>query len=133
MGPNRNENRLRRYRPRRQAGITAIGFLVLATAFGLLGFAGLKIMPLYLHKMRVGTVLSDVEREMQGTDKNAQGIRLDLESRLYVEGLEIPRENVSISQVRDGYQVHVREENRAQFLSDLWFLVVVDEKVEIRR
>lgn len=133
MGPNRNENRLKHYGPHRQAGITAIGFLVLVCAFGVLGFAGLKIVPLYLNKMRVEKVLSDMEREFQGSGKNAQAIRYELESRLYVEGLEIPRNNVSINPVRNGYQVHVQQENRTQFLSDLWFLVMVDEQVEILR
>lgn len=133
MGPYRTENRLRRYGPHRQAGITAIGFLVLASVFGLMGFAGLKIAPLYINKMRVDSVLTDIEREFQGSGQNAQSIRYELESRFYVEGLEIPRQNVSINPVRNGYQVHVQQENRSQFLSDLWFVVVVDEKVEIRR
>jgi len=133
MGQNRNEDRVRRYRPRNQAGITAIGFLFLAAVFGSLGLAGLKIVPLYLKKLSLDRVLADVERDMQGTAKTAQGIRLELESRFYVEGIQIPRQNVSISQVRDGYQVHVQQENRAEFLADLWFVVLVDEKVEIRR
>jgi hypothetical protein len=133
MGPNRNEDRVRRYRPRRQAGITAIGFLALAFVFGVLGMAGIKVVPLYLKKLSLDKVLQDVERELQGSGKNAQGIRYELESRFYVEGLDIPRKNVSISQVRNGYEIHVQQENRTQFMADLWFLVLVDEKVEIRR
>jgi hypothetical protein len=133
MGSHRYEDRMRRGFPRSQAGITAIGFVILAALFGFIALAGLKIAPLYMQKMRLTAVLGDMERELQGSGRNAATIRLELESRLYVESLQIPRKNVSIRQVRDGYEVHVQQENRTEFLADLWFLVVVDEQVEIRR
>jgi hypothetical protein len=133
MEPNRTTYRVSAGSRCRQAGMTAIGFLFIALVFGLIGLAGLKITPLYLQKMRLEAVLSDMEQEMRGSGKSAQGVRLELESRLYVEGLQVPRENVSIRQVRDGYQVHVQQENRTPFLADLWFLVMVDEQVEIGR
>ena len=55
MESNRAGNRLMRpLHKSRQAGITLIGFLILAAVFGALGLAVLKIMPLYLEKMRIG-------------------------------------------------------------------------------
>ena len=133
MGPNRNENRLKRSHPRRQAGITAIGFLFLAAVFGFIGLAGIKMVPLFLKRMQIQDVLSDIERELPGSGKNALGIRQELDSRFYIEGIEIPRQDVSISQVRGGYQVHVQHESRAEFLGGVWFMVLVDEQVEIPR
>jgi hypothetical protein len=132
MEPNRTRNRLAtRYR---QAGITAIGFIVLALVFGLIGLAALKVVPLYLQKMTVARVLDDLERDgRSGGGQTAQGIRNELESRLTVESVNVPRENVKITQVRDGFQVRIQQEARAQFVGDLWFVVVVDEQVEIRR
>jgi hypothetical protein len=50
-----------------------------------------------------------------------------------VESVEIPRESVKITQVREGFQVRIQQEARARFIGDLWFVVVVDEQVEIRR
>ena len=133
MEPNRPRNRIDFMGRRNQAGITAIGFICLAAFCGFIGLACLKIAPLYMQKMRLEAVLNNMEKDMQGSGRNAQGIRLELESRLYVESLTIPRENVSIRQVQDGYQVHIQQENRTPFLADLWFVVMVDEQVEIRR
>ena len=133
MGPNRTKDRLSGASRRRQRGMTAIGFMLLACVFGLVGFAGLKAAPLYMQKMRLNTVLNDIEQEMQGRGNSVQSIRNELESRFYIEGLQIPRENVSIRQVRDGYQIQVKQENRTPFIADLWFLVVLDEQVEIHR
>jgi hypothetical protein len=97
------------------------------------GLAGLKIAPLYMQKMRLATVLEDVQKELADGGRNQQAIRNALEARFYIEGLQVPRDNVAIRQIATGYQVHVQQENRTQFLADLWFVVVVNEQVEIRR
>jgi Flp pilus assembly protein TadG len=133
MEPNRTKYRLMHRALRRQAGVTAIGFLVLASVFGLVGFATLKIVPLYMQKMRVSTVLQDLGRDAATGTPTPQSIRNELEKRFSIEGIDIKRENVKITQVRDGYQVQIQQEQRTPFVADLWFLVVVDEQVEIRR
>jgi hypothetical protein len=134
MGPNRTKYRLGRVEDiRRQRGITVLGFMILAGIFGAIGLAGLKITPLYLQKMRLEAVLDDVARELPGSGKGPQGIRLELESRFYIEGVKVPRQNVDIRQSRAGYEIHVQHENRTPFLADLWFVVVIDETVEIAR
>jgi uncharacterized tellurite resistance protein B-like protein len=107
---------------------------VLALVFGLIGLAALKVVPLYLQKMTVARVLTDLERDGRSSaGQTALGIRNELESRLTVESVEIPRESVKITQVREGFQVRIQQEARARFIGDLWFVVVVDEQVEIRR
>jgi hypothetical protein len=116
-----------------QAGVTAIGFLFLAAAFGLLGYAGLKVVPLYMQKMRLATVLEDLEQELKTGGKSPAGIRTELEKRFEIEGVNIPRENVTIEQGRAGYNLRILYEARTPFISDLWFVVVFDEQVEIAR
>ena len=133
MGPNRNENRVKRVCPRPQAGMTAIGFLFLAAVFGLIGLAGLKVFPLYLQKMRIESVLADISEDDSVRGESASRLRTELTNRFYVEGIQIPREDVSIRQIRSGFQVQVQHEARADFLGGLSFLVVVDEQVEIPR
>ena len=132
MEPNRTRHRMTAPRCR-QLGVTAIGFLVLASLFGLVGFAGLKVVPLYLQKMRVGTILSDLERDSRSGGQTPQSIRNEIDKRFSIEGIDIPRENVKITQVRDGYQVRIQQEARTPFIADLWFVVTLDEQVEIRR
>jgi Domain of unknown function (DUF4845) len=133
MEPNRQERRVTVATRGRQAGITAIGFLVLAGLFGLVGLAGLRIVPLYLQKMRVQTVLKDLGRDYEGGSGTPQAIRVELEKRFDIEGIEIPRDNVKISQVKNGYQVQIKQEARAPFIADIWFMVMLDEQVEIKR
>ncbi|MDX1561802.1 MAG: DUF4845 domain-containing protein [Gammaproteobacteria bacterium] len=118
---------------RRQGGMTVIGFLLLAAVFGIVGLAALKVFPLYMEKMRVGTVLEDLQQELAGGGNTAQGIRNALEARFYVENLQVARSEVDISQGGAGYIVTIDKESRTPFFADLWFVVVINEQVEIIR
>ena len=118
---------------RQQAGITVIGFLILAGLFGVVGYAALKLVPMYLQNMRLTTVLNDVRDELQGTGATPGQIRSAVGRRFDVEGITLPRENVKIEQASNGYQLRIQYDNRTPFLADIWFLVTFDKQVEIRR
>ena len=118
---------------RQQAGVTAIGFLILAGLFGIVGYAALKLVPMYLENMRLATVLDDVRDELDGTGATPGMIRTAVGRRFDVEGITLPRENVSIEQGGNGYQLRIQFDNRTPFLADIWFLVIFDKQVEIRR
>jgi hypothetical protein len=118
---------------RRQAGITALGFLLLAIVFGAVGLAALKVTPLYVQGMRVKTVLSDLKTEMDGSGTTANSLRLNLSSRLYVEGIRLEPEAFKITTGTNGCNVRVQFDNRTRFVDDIYFLVAVDEQTEIRR
>jgi len=116
-----------------QRGITVIGFLILASLFGIVGFAGLKLVPMYIQNMRLATVLEDVRKELDGTNTTAGQIRVALGKRFDVEGIRLPPESVKINQARSGYEVSVQHDTRAPFIADIWFLVTFDKQIEIRR
>jgi Domain of unknown function (DUF4845) len=135
MEPYRSEGRLSGWpRQRRQAGITVIGFLLLAIVFGVIGLAVIKIVPLYLEKMRITKALNDVQTTLASGGNSIQGIRDTLEKRLIVESLsDIPRDQILVARDGEGFSLRVKRESRASFLADLWFVVDIDEKVEISR
>jgi hypothetical protein len=133
MESNRKQYRLIANPRRGQTGITVIGFLILAVLFGFVGLGALKVVPLYMKNLRLDTVLDDVEREYNIAGRTPTDIRLELNKRFAVEGLRVPRENVTITQGRDEYKVRVQMENRAPYLADVWFLVAYDKEIEITR
>lgn len=133
MEPHRKEHRMKLGALRSQAGITAIGFLLLACVFGIIGLGAMRLTPIYLENMRLKTILNDLENDPGRTSVSPEGIRLELSQRFYVEGVRVPPENVKISQVREGYQVSVQYENRAPFIADIWFLVDFNKQVMVRR
>ena len=134
MESNRKRHRLTRGGPRdRQAGITFIGLLFLVVVFGAVGFAVLRIVPLYMERMQIGTVLDDVENELATGGNTIVAIRNALESRFYIDNVDIKANEMEVVREGDGYVIRVNKELRAPFVADLWFLVLVDEQVQIAR
>jgi len=133
MEPHRNRYSVTHGLARRQAGITALGFMMLATVFGLVAFGGIKVAPLYMQKMRIGTVLDDVKTELDGTGTTTGTLRRTIIQRLYVEGIRVDPENVDITPTNVGYTVGIQYDNRTSYIADISFLVEIDEQIEIRR
>ena len=120
---------MRRY----QTGITAIGFLLLASLVGILGFGVLKVTPLYMQSLRVQAVLDDVEEELNGTNPTPTRVRQGLLKRLNIEGLRIPMDKISVKKGGSGYIVRIAYDNKTHFVADIWLMVVINKQVEITR
>ena len=134
MEPNRKEYSMRAQASApRQSGITVIGFLLMAVLVGAIGLAVIKIVPLYLERMRIERVLGDLQEELATGGNSVQSIRLALEARFYVENLNIPKEEVQIMREGEGYVIKVDREARAPFAADLSFVVSIHEQIEIGR
>lgn len=116
-----------------QAGITALGFLILATLVGVVGLAVMKVTPMYIKNMRMNTILADVEREMSGQNATPQGIRNELARRFSVEDINLDIDALKITQSKNGYTLRVAYEERASYVADIYLMVAYDKQVEIRR
>jgi len=118
----------------KQAGITLIGFVLLAAVFGTVIFAGMKVFPLYLERMRIGTVLGDIQEELGTGGNTPQSIKYALDNRFYVENLKpLVRDEYKIERTGEGFLVTINRESRSSFLADLSFVIVINEQIEISR
>jgi hypothetical protein len=116
-----------------QAGITALGFLIIATLVGVVGLAVVKVTPMYLKSMRMNTVLSDMERDLSGQNSTPVSIRQELAKRFSVEDITMDIDALKITQSKNGYTLRVAYEERATYIADIYLLVAYDKQVEIRR
>ena len=116
-----------------QAGMTALGFLILAMLVGAVGFAALRVTPMYIKNMRMSTILTDVERELSGDGPTPQSIRTEIARRFSIEDIALPTSEIKITPSKNGYSVHVQYEERAAYVADLYLLVAYDKQVEITR
>ena len=66
MESHRQRHRMKGATRHSQAGITALGFLILAMLVGVVGFAVLKVTPMYIKNMRMNTILEDVKKDLDG-------------------------------------------------------------------
>jgi hypothetical protein len=116
-----------------QAGITALGFLILALLVGAVGFAALKVTPMYIKNMRMSTILDDVKRDLSGNGPTPQSIRYELAKRFSVEDINLDLDSMKITQSKNGFTLHVQYDERASYVANMYLLVAFDKQVEITR
>jgi hypothetical protein len=116
-----------------QAGITALGFLILAILVGVVAFAVMKVTPMFLNNMRMNTILEDVQRDLSGNSPTVQSIRYELARRFSVEDVKIDEDALKITQSKNGYTLRVQYDSRASYISNVYLVVAYDKQVEITR
>ncbi len=133
MESHRQEYRMTGSSRHKQAGITALGFIILATLVGVVGLAVMKVAPMYIKNMRMDTILDDVQRELSGESPTPQAIRNELARRFSVEDLNLNIDAMKITQSKNGYTLSVQYEERAPYVAGIYLLVAYDRQVEITR
>jgi hypothetical protein len=123
---------LTRRTPPRQAGITTVGFLVLAVFIGLFAFAGMRLAPVYLNYMKIVGVLEGVYKEFDS--QNPSPIQKSIRRRFDVESVSIiTARDIKIVNESSGFRVEAVYDHIAPFIGNVSFTVHFDKKVVVRR
>ncbi|HJP39145.1 MAG: DUF4845 domain-containing protein [Gammaproteobacteria bacterium] len=118
----------------RQQGMTLISLLITAAFVGVIAFAVLKVIPAYLEQIKIISMLEDVKHDLDGSGASIAQIRRAIEKRLDVEMIHgIKPGDFMIKKNAAGYSVQVMYEIREPYIANLYLLVVVDKRVEIKR
>ena len=120
----------------RQQGMTAIGMLALAAILGLVGFAALRLTPIYLEHMKVLQILSDVKVELDGLETSLARLRASIGYRLNIEsvyGLKVKDFKITKTSVGGGYVVQAKYDRRTNYVANIYLLAEFDDTVEILR
>lgn len=118
----------------RQAGMTFLGFLILAAMVGLVGFAGLKLTPAYLENMKVKRILNDVKLGMDGQGPTPQTIRREIDKRIDIEMVSgLKGRDFLVEKVDGGFKVGAHYDKTEPFVANVSLRVEFHDEVEIRQ
>lgn len=118
----------------RQAGMTTVGFLILALFIGLFAFAFIRLTPVYLNYMKVVSVLDGVHEEFDGQNASRNAIRTSIVRRFTVESVsEIEASDVKVTSDNNGFMVEAIYDHSTPFIANVSFTVHFDKKVLVRR
>lgn len=132
----------RRFRPQsligrtrlRQAGVTALGFLILALFVGLFAFAAIRLTPVYLNYMKVAGVLEGVFKEFDSQNPSRENIRRSIQRRFDVESVGvITDKDIKVINEGGGFRLEAVYDHTTPFISNVSFSVHFDKKVLVRR
>jgi hypothetical protein len=104
---------------RTQRGITFIGWLILLIPIAIVGYAGIRLVPLYLNYTKIARSMTQLATEASASD-SAQNIRFALEKRLDIEQVDFP-DIKDFTVTRDGpsWVVGIEYEDGAPLLSNV--------------
>lgn len=134
MEPHRQGRRLIPVARYRQRGITFLGILILAVLVGVIGFAALKLTPMYVMNLKLSKSLDATAQELntQG-GASIQSIKSSLDRRFTVEDVILPKDAIKIAPSKNGFMVTIDFENRTPYIANIWLLVKFDKSVEIKK
>ena len=117
----------------RQTGITFIGWLFLLTPVALVGYAGIRLVPMYLNYMKVAKALEQTATENKGeTTLNVDAVRRALDKRFDIDGVTYP-DTKSITVTRDGtkWVLEADYEDSAPLFAGISLLVHFDKRAVV--
>jgi hypothetical protein len=114
-----------------QRGVTMIGWIVILIPFVIVGYAAMRLLPVYLNYQKVAKTMETTASEMKGS-ADAAAIRSTIDKHFDIDMVEFPTSK-DIKITRDG-QAWVMEcayEDQAPFFSNISLHVTFDKKVTI--
>ena len=113
----------------RQRGVTFIGWLFLLTPLAVVGYAGVRLAPVYLNYMKVVRALNLVVSDAQGnTDPRA--IRSTIDKHFEIDMVDYPTsKDIKVTKNGTGWDVEASYDDEAPLFANISLHVVFDKTV----
>ncbi len=119
---------------RRQRGLSSVGWLLVATIFGLLIISFFKVFPMYYDNFKVKSSLEALAEDTSVDPKSKRAIWDSLSKRLYINEVRtIKRENVKMERKDGVTTVTVSYEVSDDYIGNLFIGGRFTERVVINR
>jgi hypothetical protein len=116
---------------RRQRGVTFIGWLILLIPVAILGYVGIRLVPIYLNYMRVAHSVEQTAVEMKSEDVGTLTpllIRATLSKHFDIESISFPDvKDVSVTRDGTGWTIEAKFEDTAPIFGNISMVVDFDK------
>jgi hypothetical protein len=118
---------------RYQRGMTFIGLLCILSLVGVIGYAGLRLVPLYLNYMKVARSMDATAGEFKSDNPDPGGMRRSLEKHWQIEDISsVDSKDVEIVKNEGGVSLHVAYDDLAPYISNVSLAVHFDKTVKVQ-
>ena len=116
----------------RQRGVTAIGWLVLLIPIGIIIYAGIRLIPVYLNYMSVARSMGALTDEYKTGGANPDSIRSSLQKHFDVEGIDYPSvKDINITRDGQGWLIEAAYYDQAPLFLHITLQVQFDKTVTL--
>ena len=119
---------------RRQKGMTFIGMLCILAMAGVIVYAGIRLVPVYLNYMNIVKTMETTASEAKGENPDPGAIRNSLERHWEITTISaVDYKDVEITKDEDGgVSLHVVYDDSEPYLGNVSLAVHFDKTVKVR-
>ena len=115
----------------RQRGMTFIGLLCVAALVGVIAYAGIRLVPVYLTYMKVARTMQSVATEFKGTPDEG-GMRRSLEKHWYIEDINgVDFKQVEIKKDNGVVTMHIDYDDKVPYVANLSLVANFEKTVKV--
>ena len=120
--------------PRKQAGMGAVGWMLMLAVFGSVLTVGLKLVPLYLDHNTMSKILDGLAEEEGVSQKRDGTISKMIQKRFKLNNIRDfkVRDNVEVKRSRDGVDIIMDYEVRLKFAGNVDLIASFDKSVKLK-
>ncbi len=116
---------------RTQRGVTFIGWICLLIPVAIVGYSGIRLIPMYLNYTKIARSMEQLSQELRGSDTQ-QSVRSSLEKRLDIEQVDFPNvKDFTIRRDAQSWVVAIEYEDGVPLLSNISLSAKFNKSVRI--
>ncbi|MFO8025649.1 DUF4845 domain-containing protein [Thiohalophilus sp.] len=117
-----------------QKGMTGLGWILVLALIAFFTLIGLKVIPVYMNSLTIGSILSGMEDEPGMGSKSPAEIMETLSKRLRVNMIkDIDRDEIYLESDKDMYYIDIEYEVRRDFIGNIDLVLSFDKSAEISK
>jgi hypothetical protein len=117
----------------RQLGMTFIGLLCILVLVGTIGYAGVRLVPVYLNYMKLARTMESAASEFKGETGSLDGVRKSLDRHWAIEDITaVDQKDIEITKDDNGLQLHVAYDDAVPYIANVSLSVHFDKTVKVQ-
>ena len=116
-----------------QLGMTFIGLLCILALVGAIGYAGVRLIPVYLNYMKLARTMESAASEFKGETGSLDGVRKSLDRHWAIEDITaVDQKDIEITKDDNGLQLHVAYDDSVPYIANVSLSVHFDKTVKVQ-
>jgi len=118
---------------RHERGMTFIGLLCILALVGAIGYAGVRLVPVYLNYMKLARTMESAASEFKGENAPLDGVRKSLDRHWAIEDITaVDQKDIEITRDDGGLQLHVAYDDAVPYIANISLSVHFDKTVKVK-
>jgi hypothetical protein len=124
---------MRRSTSQPQLGMTFVGILCILALVGVIAYAGIRLVPVYLNYMKIARTMDVTASEFKGENADVGGLRRSLEHHWIIEDPSaVDVKDIEITKSDSGVSMHVAYDDAVPYLANVSLSVHFDKTVKVQ-